>query len=528
MTRSSEQQQSDFQVVVVGHGPSGVVATSLLGDKGIRTLAIDRQHDVYDKPRAIAIDHEILRLLDNLGAAERVLPFIAPFPASQHFGANGQLIRRIDMIAEPYPLGYTPSMVFTQPPVEAALRTHAASYASVTIELGTELLGFEQSQDRVTLHLRDDHGAMRAVTADYVIACDGASSATRQQLGIAFEDLVFDEPWLVVDLHVNDAALGKLPDTAVQFCDPARPTSFLICPGNHRRFEIMLLPGEDPREMEEPAQVWRLLARWITPDDATLWRSASYRFHALVTERWRSGRVFLAGDAAHQQPPFIGQGMCQGIRDVGNLVWKLDRVLTGQSAPGLLDTYGDERGEHVRQLTGRIKAIGQVICERDPAAAEARDLRILAEGGGQPRTVTRQEIVPPLQKGLLAFPLHPAHGTLFPQPWITTAAGPRLLDVAVGTGWRLVLDARHAPPITPSLQAEIDRLGIRPIRVGRAEDQTTPDAAVIHEHDGVVAAWFDRHHCRAAIVRPDHYVFGVADDAADLETMLGELAARLG
>ena len=361
MARASEQRESDFEVVVAGHGPTGAIAASLLGDRNIRTLAIDRQRDVYDKPRAIAIDHEILRLLDNLGVAERVLPYIAPFPASQHFGARGQLIRRIDMVPEPYPLGYTPSMVFTQPPVEAALRTHAAAYDSVDVELGTELIGFDQSPDYVTLHLRNDKGATRSVTVDYLIACDGASSGTRQALDIAFEDLVFDEPWLVVDLQVDPAALGKLPETAAQFCDPSRPTSFIIGPGNHRRFEIMLLPGEDPREMEDPGQVWRLLAKWITPDDATLWRAASYRFHALVAREWRRGRVFLAGDAAHQQPPFIGQGMCQGIRDVGNLVWKLDRVLKGQSGAGLLDTYAEERSEHVRQLTTRIKAIGHVI-----------------------------------------------------------------------------------------------------------------------------------------------------------------------
>ena len=527
MTLSSEQQRSDYRVVVDGHGPSGVIAASLLGDKGIRTLAIDSQRDVYDKPRAIAIDHEILRLLDNLGAAERLLPYIAPFPASQHFGAKGQLIRRIDMVPEPYPLGYTPSMVFTQPPVEAALREHAAAYDSVDIELGTELLGFDQSPDDVTLHLRDDRGAARSVRADYVIACDGASSGTRQQLGIAFEDLIFDEPWLVVDLRVNDAALGKLPETAAQFCDPSRPTTFIIGPGHHRRFEIMLLPGEDPREMETPAQVWRLLARWITPDDATLWRAASYRFHALVAEEWRRGRIFLAGDAAHQQPPFIGQGMCQGIRDVGNLVWKLDRVLNGQSGAGLLDTYGEERIEHVRQLTTRIMAIGHVICERDPVAAEARDIRILAEGDGRPRTLTRQEIVPPLQKGLLAFPLHPAHGTLFPQPWIRTAVGRRLLDVAAGTGWRLVLDERSAPDITADMRANLTRLGVRLIRVRSADAADQADHDALAEEDGVLAAWFDRHGCRAAIVRPDHYVFGVASDEATLGKMLTELAGRL-
>jgi 3-(3-hydroxy-phenyl)propionate hydroxylase len=527
VTLPSQQNQNDFQVVVIGHGPSGVIAASLLGDKGIRTLAIDRQRGVYDKPRAIAIDHEILRILDNLGVAERVLPYIAPFPASQHFGAKGQLIRRIDMVAAPYPLGYTPTMVFTQPPVEAALREHTATYDSVEVELGTELLDFEQSPDQVILQLRDDRGAMRSITADYVIACDGASSATRQQLGIAFEDLVFDEPWLVIDLQVNDDALGKLPETAAQFCEPSRPTSFIIGPGNHRRFEIMLLPGEDPREMEMPAEVWRLLARWLTPDDATLWRAASYRFHALVAQQWRRGRIFLAGDAAHQQPPFIGQGMCQGIRDVGNLVWKLDRVLNGKSGDGLLDTYGEERSEHVRQLTTRIKAIGHVICERDPAAAEARDIRILAEGGGQPHTVTRQEIVPPLQKGLLAFPLHQAHGTLFPQPWIATTTGRRLLDGVAGTGWRLVLDARSAPDITDSAQTAMQKLGVRRIHIGSPEHQPKADEGAALEEDGVVAAWFDRHGCRAAIVRPDHYVFGVVQDGAALEKMLSDLSMRL-
>ena len=527
MALSSDQHRSDYRVVVVGHGPAGVIAASLLGDRHIRTLAIDRQRNVYDKPRAIAIDHEILRLLDNLGAAERVLPYIAPFPASQHFGARGQLIRRIDMVPEPYPLGYTPSMVFTQPPVEAALREHAAAYQCVEVELGTELLGFEQSPDRVTLHLRDDRHATRSVTADYMIACDGASSGTRQQLGIAFEDLGFDEPWLVIDLQVNEAALGKLPETAAQFCEPSRPTSFIIGPGNHRRFEIMLLQGENAPEMEAPAQVWRLLARWITPDDATLWRAASYRFHALVAREWRRGRVFLAGDAAHQQPPFIGQGMCQGIRDVGNLVWKLDRVLAGHSGARLLDTYGEERLDHVRQLTSRIKAIGHVICERDPVAADARDIRILNEGGGHPRTFTRQEIVPPLQKGLLAFPLHPAHGTLFPQPWIRTEVGRRLLDSASGTGWRLVLDGRNAPDLPPDVLVDLTRLDMRLIRVSSAgaADRAGQDAVV--EEDGVLAAWFDRHGCRAAIVRPDHYVFGVASDQGALGKMLCELATRL-
>jgi 3-(3-hydroxy-phenyl)propionate hydroxylase len=157
---------NEFQVAVVGFGPSGAVATSVLGAHGIRTLAIDRDHCVYDKPRAIALDHEILRLFDNLGVAERLRPYIAPFPASEHFGAAGQLIRRIDMVAEPYPLGYPPSMVFTQPPVEEALRAHARSYPTVVVELGTELRELDQKAGGVTLALQGEGGATRRVSAD--------------------------------------------------------------------------------------------------------------------------------------------------------------------------------------------------------------------------------------------------------------------------------------------------------------------------------------------------------------------------
>jgi 3-(3-hydroxy-phenyl)propionate hydroxylase len=519
---------NDYQVVVVGFGPSGAVASCLLGSHGLRTLAIDRLREVYDKPRAIAIDHEIMRHLDNLGVAARVLPHVAPFPASQHFGAQGQLIRRIDMVPEPYPQGYVPSMVFTQPPVEAAIREHAASYPSVSVELGVEWVGLDQDAEGVSLHLRGDDGGRKTLRADYVIACDGASSGIRQQLGIVFDDLVFDEPWLVVDVLVHADALSTLPPTAAQYCDPARPTTYIIGPGNHRRWEIMLLPGEDPQQMEQPEQVWRLLKRWLTADQATLWRSASYRFHALVARDWRRGRIFLAGDAAHQQPPFIGQGMCQGLRDVTNLVWKLARVIEGRSGDALLDSYGEERRAHVITLTSRIKDIGRVICERDSVAAKARDARILREGGGVARTITRQEIVPPLECGLLA-PGHPASGTLFPQPWLRDGAGRVRMDARYGAGWRLVIDGRSG--LGPSAQTaeHAQSIGMKAITIVPDDDirRDRGDHAPACECDGVVARWFDANGCQAAVVRPDHYVYGVAADSASLSELTQTLIQQL-
>jgi 3-(3-hydroxy-phenyl)propionate hydroxylase len=487
------------EIAVIGFGPCGAVAAGLLGQLGFQVLALDRARDIYDKPRAIAIDHEILRLFDGMGVADAVLPFTAPFPPSDHHGAQGQLIRRIDMVPEPYPMGFVPTMVFTQPPVEAALRAHAAAQPGVTVELGTELVGIENSADRVTLRLKRDDGGERIVTVGKVIACDGASSFVRRSLGIGFEDLVFDEPWLVVDLRVTEAGLAKLPVNAAQFCEPARPVTYIVGPGNHRRFEIMLNPGEDPEAMQHPDTVLRLLSRWLAPGDAELWRAASYRFHALVASEWRRGRVFLAGDAAHQQPPFIGQGMCQGLRDVGNLAWKLAAVRDGAS-DALLDSYAEERGRHVRTLTTRIKAIGRQICERDPEAACARDAALLAQGGGRAPVVTRQEIVPPLETGFLATPPHPAQGTLFPQPWVVEGQGWARMDRVTGGGWRVF--ATEDFPATPGV-----------LRFG----------ANLQERDGIAAAWFARHGVRAALVRPDHYVFGVATDPARLDALRGQL-----
>jgi 3-(3-hydroxy-phenyl)propionate hydroxylase len=511
---------TDFDVVVVGFGPSGALAAGLLGQAGLRTLVIDRTREVYDKPRAIAIDHEILRVLQNLGVADKVLPHVAPFPASEHFGAQGQLIRRIDMVPPPYPLGYVPTMVFTQPPVEAALRAHVATFPSVEIALGVSFESLSQDQTGVDVRLRDEHGTVRQVSARYVIGCDGASSAVRQFVGIEYEDLVFDEPWLVVDILVDEAALGKLPATAAQFCEPARPATFIVGPGNHRRWEIMLLPGEDPREMQREPQVWKLLARWLTPQDGTMWRAASYRFHALVARDWRRGRVFIAGDAAHQQPPFIGQGMCQGMRDVANLAWKLRAVLAGEASDALLDTYGAERGRHVRTLTSRIKAIGHAICERDPEAARARDERLIAEGGGKARTVTRQEIVPPLECGLLSEHPDPANGMLFPQPWIRDGAVSRRMDDVVGTGWRILWDGRA---VTPAMAPETDI----PSAIV-APPAASPVDGVLVEQEGVLSGWFDRHGCIGAIIRPDHYVFGVLHQTGDASRMSGEIAERIG
>ena len=525
--------RDDYDLAVIGFGPAGATAACLLGAQGLRVLVVDKATEVYDTPRAFAMDHEIMRVFQNIGLADAIQAFVAPFSASEHYGVDGQLIRRLTMIDPPYPLGWTPSLVFRQPPLEAALRAKVAATPGVEVSLGEELTGFSQTADAVTLSLKRGelkHGdTERQVSAQYVIGCDGASSTVRRVLGIEHEDLDFDEPWLVVDVGVNALGAAKLPKTSAQFCEPARPTTFLIGVGEHRRWEIMLLPGETPQQFEDDAAVWKLLARWITPADGSLWRRASYRFHALVAREWRRGRVFLAGDAAHQQPPFLGQGMCQGIRDVANLSWKLAAVMQGRAGDALLDTYGAERGAHVKRLTTTIKHIGRNICERDEARARARDADLIAQAGGVVKSVPRQEMIPPLETGLLSPLPHGAddsptagdspttRGTFFPQPRVRHAGASVLLDEITGTGLRLIVSADDALDIDAA-RAAAASCGASLVMFGAGQHE---------EQDGIVAAWFARHRAVAALVRPDHYVYGVASNSEQIAALVASYCTAL-
>ena len=496
------QSVTQVDVAIVGCGPAGVVLAALLGQAGIRVHICDRLSGVYEIPRAISLDHEILRVFQQMGVIDQVMPFTEPFTNSEFFGVDGQLIRRMTMVQAPYPQGYTPSVVFSQPPVERILRQHIAGLPQVSIAIGLAMTQFSQDANGVCLNYEDSS----QVHAKYAVACDGGASAMRDNLGIGFEDLDFDEPWLVVDVLVNEKGLAKLPKTSVQYCQPERPCTLVIGPQNHRRWEISLKPGEDPLLAATPEATWKFLSRWLTPEDGELWRQSSYRFHALVAERWREGRVFLAGDAAHMQPPFLGQGMCQGVRDVANLAWKLTAVLKGEvkghAAEKLLNSYGNERKAHVRELTSRIKGVGALICERDVEKARARDLKLLADCGGVVKDTARQDILPALCIGLI-FP-SPGAGTLFPQPRMQAG---QLMDDLYGYPWRWVTDG--------TVKTELPQ-GISVI-----------DLSEQPETEGVAALWMQRHGVNAALVRPDNYVFASAAHAADAELLFENWRAHL-
>lgn len=517
-------------VAVIGLGPTGAILSALLGRCGISTVVVDKADDIFPLPRAISFDHEIMRVLQNLGLAETMRPYLVAYPPTEYHGVGGKLIARYEALPPPYPQGWQPGFMFKQPPFERAIRRFLADLPSVEVRLGTALEDLTQHEEHVELKVRNGAGGEDTLRARYVVACDGGTSLVRKMLDIGMESMNFDEPWLVVDVLVDESKLGKLPQTVVQYCDPERPTSYVVGSGNHRRWEFMLLPGETAEEMNREATIWRLLARWLTPEDGTLWRATTYVFHALVADKWRNDRVMLAGDAAHMTPPFMAQGMCQGIRDAANLAWKLVLVIRGQAKTQLLDAYQQERRPHVCSTTETAKGLGRIICELDPGKAAARDAKMLSEKGDPPAVQYRQSLIPGLAEGALCSDQGAPVGMRFPQPRIASATGICLLDDVIGTSFRLVASSDVAlveiPEALRRTVIALDGVVLSLADTGSSQSLGSGKWSIV-EAEGVLSAWLREHGLLAALVRPDHYVFAVARQLSDLTAMSDWVGMRL-
>lgn len=504
-----------FEVVVAGLGPVGITLCNLLGGFGISVLGVDTRDDVFALPRAIGMDHEVMRVFQGVGIADELAAVVGEYRDSEYRAADGALLRRFVSPPAPYQLGWPAYLTFVQPPLERILRQKAASLANVTIMTGVELAALENpAAPRLSLR-QTRTGDTAILTAPFVVGCDGGGSFVRRALGIGFEDLVFDQPWLVIDVILGDGAV-ELPETNVQFCNPARPHTFVVLPGNLRRWEFMMLPGETVEEINTPERIWQLLAPWLKPGEAEIWRSATYRFHALVAESWRKGNVLLAGDACHMTPPFLAQGMVQGIKDASNLAWKIADVLRGAPA-ALLDSYERERRPLVHTVISITKGLGEVICELDEARAEARDAAmkaLVADGRG---VVVRQSLFPPIADGVIGrtvegLPVTGA-GEACVQPRVHRDGGLVLLDAVLGQGFAILV---RGMDIGGPLRERAAELGLAPLEFGG------PDGLV--EADGVLADWLAARNATAVVVRPDRVAFGCAGDLAELLRLLDQVA----
>jgi 3-(3-hydroxy-phenyl)propionate hydroxylase len=470
---------ADCEVLVVGLGPVGAALTALLAQAGVRVTVIEKETAAHPLPRAVHFDHEIMRLFQQLGVAEAVLAHTRDLPEYEFRAADGQLLFALPPAPET-PSGWRSGYMFHQPGLEAVLRERLSELPTATVRSGVRLHRFVQDEDGVVAEVTGPDGP-ETLSARYIVGCDGAWSPVREAIGGGLFDYQFDEPWLVVDVRADQGC--RTPAVNIQLCDPARPTTCVMSgPGRHR-WEFMLLPGEDPEAMMAEDVVLGLLAPWDC-GPLRIERRAVYRFHGLVANRWRDRRALIAGDAAHQTPPFAGQGMCAGLRDAANLAWKLAAVLAGRADPALLDSYQAEREPHVRSAIELAIGMGRMVCLLDPQAAAQRDAGLLAaRAGGAPP-------LPPLQPRPFAegciLAGSPGAGGLFPQ----SRAGEDRLDDRLGEGpWLIV-------------RGPCDAEGVRVVPL---------DAEIAAPFRVALEAWLTDREAPAVLVRPDRYVFGTGE-----------------
>lgn len=342
-------------VTILGGGPVGCLLGILLRDMGLQTVIVERDVEPYQLPRAIVMDDEIQRVFVDHGMGEWLARHTSPLERGDFVGASGEVLVGGD-IPPLGLLGVPPVVVHFQPELDAMLRREFVARGGIGL-FGHTVNSVVDEGSRVSATL--DSG--EPIESRWFVGCDGASSWTRKHVGLALEDLRFDQEWLVVDVEMHTDAPAVLPLGVRQYCDRDRPCTYVKGVRNFRRWEFQVQEDEDSSELNTNAGLWNLLRRWVTPADAAIVRSAVYRFHAVVAPELRRGNVFLAGDAAHQMPPFAGQGLNSGMRDAMNLAWKMSFVHRGLASDALLDQYTVERVPHVRDTVANAVDMGLLI-----------------------------------------------------------------------------------------------------------------------------------------------------------------------
>lgn len=488
----------DPDVLVIGLGPVGAVFAALCAKQGLSVLVIERDTEIYKQPRAIVIDYEVMRQLNLIGCADGVLQNSKPSEGYQFVNKDWQVLMKRDRPPVMAPTGYHFANLFHQPSMERVVRDALDEMPNVEILLGVNFLAIEQDGDGVTATVSMSEG-LREVRSKFAVGCDGGSSLTRRYLDIQLEDLGFDEPWVVVDVTVPEGVEG-LPKAGTQMCDPDRPTTCVPSgPGRHR-WEFMLKEDETAEHVTRPETLKKWISDWIDPDLIKLERSAVYQFHGLVAKQWRKGRVMIIGDAAHQTPPFMGQGLCAGIRDAANLAWKLAAVDRGEADPDLLDTLASERSPHARGVINGAIEMGKVVCVLDPSEAAARDRKMIADReAGQPYNLPG---VPKIENGILG---DEAAGRVFPEGFLAggEADGERIDDL-VGYVPLLIVNSDRLPDRFCEQAQRLRTISsdLRICTIGGHADNAT----AIEDSTGLIADYLGE--APAMLVKPDRIIFG--------------------
>ncbi|MEV5721644.1 bifunctional 3-(3-hydroxy-phenyl)propionate/3-hydroxycinnamic acid hydroxylase [Amycolatopsis mediterranei] len=517
-------------VLIVGYGPVGQLLAVLLAQRGWRVTVLERWPDPFRQPRAVGFDSEAGRILATAGIGDEFARFGEPSREYAWRTARGETLIEFD-VAERGHCAWPDSTSFYQPELEAALTARGGGLPNLRVLRGHTVVDASED-DGVSVTAETAEGTRPAFRASWVIGCDGANSFVRERLGTTSTDLGFAHDWLICDVTLREPR--EFTPNNLQICDPARPRTAVSAGPGHRRWEFMRLPGERPSDFGSAANAWRLLRLAdVTPENARLDRHAVYTFRASWADRWRSGRMLIAGDAAHLMPPFAGQGMCSGFRDAANLAWKLDLVLAGRAPAELLDTYETERRGHVRHAVTMSVELGKVVCVVNPVAAADRDRAML--------TARRRNIDPPARERTAVKPLvtgflrhdaagrpAPYAGDSTPQARVSRGGRTGLFDEIAGLGFVLISTLDLAALLDRSCPDALAVVGARLVRVRPAG--TPPgdlDVDDVVDVDGCYGPYLAGMGAVAALVRPDFYLFGAARDEAEVTDLVRDAARQL-
>jgi 3-(3-hydroxy-phenyl)propionate hydroxylase len=537
---SKAGQETDVDVVVVGAGPVGLTLANILGLQGVRTLVVEERATLIDYPRGVGLDDEALRTFQSIGLVDRILPHTVPNQILRFYDAQRRILA--EMAPPDARFGWPRRNGFVQPLVDAELLSGLDRFDHVEVWWERPMTSCRQTADVVTIELGGD-GDPPSVRAGYVVGCDGGRSITRRMMDVSFDGTTSSTRWLVVDI-ANDP-LGH-PNSEVG-ADPERPYASISIAHGIRRFEFMIHADETDEQAEDPAFLTQMLARMVPhPDRVDVIRRRVYTHHSRIAGALRSGRLLLAGDAAHLMPVWQGQGYNSGIRDAANLGWKLAAVVTGSADAGLLDSYDVERRKHARAMIDLSTMVGRVISPTNRRVAAARDM-----------VVRSASIVPSLKRYVLemrfkpmpryehgavvhAEPRHPGSpvGTLFVQPRVDTRTQRDvLLDDVLGD-WFAVLCWNNNPRKILGEQAfeKWKALGtrfvaLRPLTQLHWTGDDDPDVVIVGDRTGGLKAWFDGQQESVLFLRPDRCIAGacIAQLAPQLSTsLLDTLALTLG
>ena len=351
----------EYDIIIVGLGPTGGTLANLLALNDLSVLVLEKEASIYNLPRAVHFDDEIMRVFNTVGIRNKLSKKLIINKGTKFVDQNENLILdwpRPKVITEN---GFYPSYRFHQPDLERCLRSTLKKFKKVSIKQNANVEKIISKKEFVEVSYMDTNSKKKyQLKAKYIVGCDGGRSFVRQHINSDMEDLGFKQKWVVIDVILKSLN-NSLPDRTIQYCNSDRPATYCRNVGRRRRWEVALKDDENFKTFFEEKNLWNFLSQWIKKDEVVIERKAIYTFESAIAEKWKHERIFLAGDAAHLTPPFMGQGMCAGIRDVSNLAWKLSSSCRFGHNENLLQSYQTERAPNVRDYINTTMKMGELL-----------------------------------------------------------------------------------------------------------------------------------------------------------------------